>query len=238
VSDKRKKHKFAAKREQRQLKQLAEQRHVVDGVEMPRGAVAADKSQQVSINPFSTPPEYYVDIEFKCRDCGRREVWTAEQQKWYYEVAKGSLNATAVRCRECRRIHKQQRGRDGDPNPVKHVGSLMKRIRRNIEPSLVEAGFEFDGKNDWIGFRSAWFDYSGPGLILRCLFVEAGMEAARFVAETLDDDAQYREVANIEVGCSISTSEVLERVDDFTAAVREFIRHLSAATDTSDGGDP
>ncbi|MCA9221639.1 MAG: zinc-ribbon domain containing protein, partial [Planctomycetales bacterium] len=30
------------------------------------------------------------------------QVWSAQQQKWYYEVAKGSLYATAIRCRECR----------------------------------------------------------------------------------------------------------------------------------------
>ncbi|MCA9162262.1 MAG: zinc-ribbon domain containing protein [Planctomycetales bacterium] len=56
MSDKRKKRKFDAKREQRRLKRLEE-----DG-----------------------------------------QVWSAQQQKWYYEVAKGSLYATAIRCRECR----------------------------------------------------------------------------------------------------------------------------------------
>ena len=109
MSDKRKKQKFAAKREQRRLKQepqrlkqLAEQGRLVNGVELPLGAVPADKSQQVPNNSYSPPPEYYVDIEFICEDCGRQEVWTGEQQKWYYEVAKGSLYATAVRCRDCR----------------------------------------------------------------------------------------------------------------------------------------
>ncbi|MCA9203194.1 MAG: zinc-ribbon domain containing protein [Planctomycetales bacterium] len=37
-----------------------------------------------------------------CVDCGKSQVWSAQQQKWYYEVAKGSLYATAIRCRECR----------------------------------------------------------------------------------------------------------------------------------------
>lgn len=102
MSDKRKKHKFAAKREQRRLNKLAEQGRVADGVELPRAAVAADISQQVPNNSYSPPPDHYVDLEFTCKDCGRHEVWTAKQQKWYYEVAKGSLFATAVRCRECR----------------------------------------------------------------------------------------------------------------------------------------
>ncbi|HEX5608348.1 MAG TPA: zinc-ribbon domain containing protein, partial [Candidatus Binatia bacterium] len=32
---------------------------------------------------------YYVDRNFCCIDCGKEEVWTGTQQKWWYEVAKG-----------------------------------------------------------------------------------------------------------------------------------------------------
>lgn len=46
----------------------------------------------------------------------------------------------------------------------------MKRIRSNIEPWLMKAGFEFDGKNKVTDSRTAWLGYSRPGLILRCLF--------------------------------------------------------------------
>ncbi|TMQ74820.1 zinc-ribbon domain containing protein [Candidatus Accumulibacter phosphatis] len=45
---------------------------------------------------------YYVDIAFRCRDCGVECVWTATQQKWWYEVAQGNVETTAVRCRPCR----------------------------------------------------------------------------------------------------------------------------------------
>lgn len=78
-----------------------EKRRIANGG-MPPGAVAADVSQQVQINTYSPPKTFYVDIPFKCCDCGSGEVWTAKQQKWFYEVAKGSLHATAVRCRDCR----------------------------------------------------------------------------------------------------------------------------------------
>lgn len=71
---------------------------------MPDGAVAADQSKQVPNNSYSPSPLWYVDLPFKCVDCGSDEIWTAEQQKWYYEEAKGSLYATAIRCRECRRL--------------------------------------------------------------------------------------------------------------------------------------
>ncbi|MFN3192838.1 MAG: zinc-ribbon domain-containing protein [Aureliella sp.] len=69
---------------------------------MPTGAIPADLSQQVSINSYDPPPNWYVDKPFVCVDCGSEEIWTAQQQKWYYETAKGSLYATATRCRQCR----------------------------------------------------------------------------------------------------------------------------------------
>jgi hypothetical protein len=46
---------------------------------------------------------YYVDRPFVCKDCGKSEVWTATQQKWWYETAKGDVWTIAVRCRPCRR---------------------------------------------------------------------------------------------------------------------------------------
>lgn len=68
----------------------------------PANAVEADLTQQVPNNSYASKPLYYSDIEFECDTCGRREVWTATQQKWWYEVAKGSLYTTAKRCRACR----------------------------------------------------------------------------------------------------------------------------------------
>jgi hypothetical protein len=51
---------------------------------------------------------YYVDRNFCCIDCGKEEVWTGTQQKWWYEVAKGFVYSTAVRCRVCRRKKQEQ----------------------------------------------------------------------------------------------------------------------------------
>lgn len=85
-----------------------EKRRIANGG-LPPGAVAADTSQQVPINTYGSPKTFYVDVNFKCQDCGSAEIWTAEQQKWFYEVAKGSLHATAVRCRDCRNRLKDQK---------------------------------------------------------------------------------------------------------------------------------
>ena len=51
---------------------------------------------------------YYVDRKFCCIDCRKEEVWTGTQQKWWYEVAKGFVYSTAVRCRVCRRKKRER----------------------------------------------------------------------------------------------------------------------------------
>lgn len=45
---------------------------------------------------------YYVDMPFKCKACGKAQIWTAMQQKWWYECAKGDVWTIAVLCRPCR----------------------------------------------------------------------------------------------------------------------------------------
>lgn len=52
---------------------------------------------------------YYRDEAFTCRDCGKKEIWTATQQKWWYEIAKGDVWTTAIRCRPCRRRERERR---------------------------------------------------------------------------------------------------------------------------------
>lgn len=64
--------------------------------------ILADRSRLSHINTCGELPKYYVEKQFTCVDCGSREVWTARSQKWYYEVAKGHISATAIRCRPCR----------------------------------------------------------------------------------------------------------------------------------------
>lgn len=54
---------------------------------------------------FSRTP-YYRDIRFKCGDCGRESVWSAQDQRHWYEVLHGSPYSEARRCSECRRKRK------------------------------------------------------------------------------------------------------------------------------------
>jgi len=67
---------------------------------------------------------YYVDMPFRCVDCGKEEIWTGTQQKWWYEVAKGFVYSTAIRCRACRR---KERARRTDARRVHLEGIARKK---------------------------------------------------------------------------------------------------------------
>ena len=68
---------------------------------------------------------YYVDRPFRCVDCGKEEVWTGTQQKWWYEVAKGFVYTTAVCCRLCRRKKREQ----SDESRRAHLEGLERKAR-------------------------------------------------------------------------------------------------------------
>lgn len=68
----------------------------------PENAVKADWAELEHNNTYGPLPEFYVDRAFVCQDCGSNELWTAKQQKWWYEIAKGDINTTAIRCLKCR----------------------------------------------------------------------------------------------------------------------------------------
>ena len=62
------------------------------------------------------PPEfivrgYYLDQPFSCANCDSEGIWTSAQQKWWYEVAKGSVYSIARLCRMCRRKERERRTR-------------------------------------------------------------------------------------------------------------------------------
>lgn len=69
----------------------------------------------------------YLDKAFTCIDCGAEQVWTATQQKWWYEIAKGDRFTTATRCRACRR---RERERKTEARRV-HLDGITQRKDRN-----------------------------------------------------------------------------------------------------------
>ena len=78
-------------------------------------------------NSYGTPDfverGYYLDRSFICKDCDKQEVWTATQQKWWYEVAKGEVFSGASRCRACRRRERERKARARQT----HLGGLARK---------------------------------------------------------------------------------------------------------------
>ena len=66
-------------------------------------AVPADTAKLAHINTYGSLPDFYIDYPFTCRRCGKREIWKAADQKWYYEEVKGHIDAKAVECHRCRK---------------------------------------------------------------------------------------------------------------------------------------
>jgi len=104
---KRRSHRAEMKRQEELAQARSEGRLIGDQI-MPKGAIKADVSKQktCSAGPW-TPKLWYVDTRFSCTDCGKREVWTAKQQKWWYEECQGIVESKAVRCRACRKKRKE-----------------------------------------------------------------------------------------------------------------------------------
>ena len=69
---------------------------------------------------------YYQDRPFCCKDCGKEELWTAAQQRWWYEAAQGDVWTVAVRCRPCRQ---QERMRKGEARRIHLEGLAAKQNR-------------------------------------------------------------------------------------------------------------
>lgn len=76
---------------------------------LPEGAIQANEEKLVSHSTMPQFPLYYEDCEFECIDCGQFEIWTAKQQRWWYEEAKGAIERKAVRCRSCRDLRKKNK---------------------------------------------------------------------------------------------------------------------------------
>jgi len=108
-SNKQRRQEIKTRRFERASKRLALLRNVSDLINLPVGAVLAEHTALRESNSYDPRPLFYVDKPFVCKDCGIEQIWTAVQQKWWYEVAKGDINSTAVRCRDCRHKERQRK---------------------------------------------------------------------------------------------------------------------------------
>jgi predicted RNA-binding Zn-ribbon protein involved in translation (DUF1610 family) len=99
--------------------------------EISGGTAPCNSEALAPYNSYGQPPfverGFYMDVLFKCKDCGKEEVWRATQQKWWYEVAKGNVETRAVRCNACRRI---ERERQAEARRIHLEGLESKRVSK------------------------------------------------------------------------------------------------------------
>ncbi|QDQ27010.1 hypothetical protein FNU76_11920 [Chitinimonas arctica] len=120
-SGKQKRAAIMARRREKRSKAKIDALLPASAVPRPVGSVSINKSALVPNNGYDVPTfvqyGYYMDLAFTCRDCGARHVWKAEQQQWWYEMAKGAVYSTAVRCFTCRRERSLAHG--GTPKRIR-----------------------------------------------------------------------------------------------------------------------
>ena len=108
-SGKQRRSEIIAKRIQRGLKRAAMLKNGLTETK-PSKFVPVNDALLAPCNSYGVPDfvrrGYYIDLPFRCAGCGKEEIWTAGQQKWWYEVAKGSLDSKAIRCRPCRQARR------------------------------------------------------------------------------------------------------------------------------------
>ena len=107
MSNKRKKEQLREEHQAKEERKAARERE-----EMIRTGriILAEIPLQPPEGSWCSPRTEYRDVEFICCDCGTKEVWTAKQQQWWYEVAKGPFYSDASRCAKCRASRRKYKG--------------------------------------------------------------------------------------------------------------------------------
>ncbi len=106
------------RREERRLAKL-QKGQLVNGVEVPKNALAAEPDAQNHQGGYSVK-FYYQDIPYKCAGCGRPGVWTAQQQKRYFEKQKGNIYNEPKWCYECHSMRMRKK-------VTEHAGSASRK---------------------------------------------------------------------------------------------------------------
>lgn len=124
------------------------------GVAPSAGVEPADRAVLMQHNNTYAPlPAFYVDTVFECRDCGAEEVWTAKQQKWWYEVAHGPIDSVAVRCLPCRRRRRNAEASPG-ANLLRELCAQARALGERAPDAAAWREMEAALASKWWGVRT------------------------------------------------------------------------------------
>lgn len=198
-----------------------------------RQRAESDLTHKIQVNPTALAPcnsygwpdfidrGYYLDVPFTCASCGAEEVWTASQQKWWYEEMKGSLYSWAKFCRPCR---EETRLTKGTAHPLKDYRRWLGQIRPEIEPALLAAGWRLviGGES-----RPSLLSYSRGEVLFRFRW-GSGSDLFRtaLILELRDSmDASFRTLVSVECDTYNMTQSVLQRrFDCFVSMAKDELK--------------
>lgn len=198
--------------------------------------VAVEVSALAPHNSYGQPEYvergYYIDIPFACRVCGIPQTWTAAQQKWWYEVAKGYVYSTATRCRPCRQGERARREaarlglKGGDLNPSRNPGLLLTRIRAAIEPKLLSLGYGSAGGKRPRSRRVLHLDYRRSDDLIALSW---DPHLSRLMAELLTDGGDSVQSMTTTVFSDLrSMTDLEDRLAPFLDSVKRIVNGLES----------
>lgn len=178
------------------------------GVAWPgAGVEEADQALLTRHNPFSTVPAFHADKVFTCRDCGEEQVWTAKQQKWWYEERLAPIDSTAVRCLPCRRARRTQRAHPG-ANLLGERRDRLRALGTRAPDAVARAEVEAALSDKWWGLRTTaiatlgvWGDEASIERLKALLAAHAGRDGWNSWSR------QARDAAFKALGASLPASE-------------------------------
>lgn len=111
-----------------------------------------------------------------------------------------------------------------DPNPIKHIGSLVQSMRTRIEPLLLARGFTWEpSPAPPANVRLRRLDYRRGEELIWCTF--HGNDGY-LLAEMLDGLGEVQPVAFLKFEPFTTMERFLEQLDEFLATVARFVETL------------
>lgn len=104
---------------------------------LPPGAVRGNVLAQEFCEMCHVPRYFYIDQEKTCQQCGKAFVFSAAEQKYWYETLKFHFSSVAIRCLACRRRRRTERALQAQ------LAKSLEMIRqRPDDPAALMAGAE------------------------------------------------------------------------------------------------
>jgi hypothetical protein len=105
-----------------------------------------------------------------------------------------------------------------DPNRIKRLGTFMAEVRSQVEPLLLEAGFQFLERNKPLRPSEApWIDYARGPEVCRVRF---DVQRADLTAELLQASADCTTLAVVPMNGPGTQQQLLDRIADFREVIR------------------